>query len=50
MLLNDLIYMVGGRTKDVHVYDPAADKTLQVAPLNDIHMCTGVTVMEGKYM
>ncbi|XP_072023135.1 kelch-like protein 21 isoform X1 [Amphiura filiformis] len=48
VLLNDLIYLVGGRTKDVHVYDPAADKTLQVAPLNCIHMCTGITVMEGK--
>ena len=48
VLLNGLIYLVGGRTRDVHVYDPAADKTLQVASLNEIHMCTGVTVIEGK--
>ncbi|XP_041483776.1 kelch-like protein 24 isoform X2 [Lytechinus variegatus] len=48
VLLNDALYIIGGPTRDVHVYDPENDVAFDVAPTLDIHVCAGVTVNNGK--
>ncbi|XP_070555189.1 kelch-like protein 24a [Ptychodera flava] len=48
VLLNDLIYIVGGSSRQTFVYDPQADKALEVALVNEMHLCAGATVLNGK--
>ncbi|XP_030838588.1 kelch-like protein 24 isoform X2 [Strongylocentrotus purpuratus] len=48
VLLNDAIYIIGGPSNQVHVYDPENDVSFDVAPTLDIHVCAGVTVNNGK--
>ncbi|XP_071498581.1 kelch-like protein 24 [Diadema antillarum] len=48
VLLNDAIYIVGGPSRDVHVYDPESDAAFDVSPTHEFHVCAGVTVNGGK--
>ncbi|XP_071964413.1 kelch-like protein 24 [Antedon mediterranea] len=48
VVLNEMIYIVGGSSTVVQVYDPGQDKAFEVAPLLSRHICTSCTVIDGK--
>ncbi|XP_002731630.1 kelch-like protein 24 [Saccoglossus kowalevskii] len=48
VLLNDMIYVVGGSSRKTYVYDPNADKALEVAMTKEMHLCPGAVAIDGK--